>query len=88
MQNIEMRQIFDKNEVQLKNNSIVDLHQTVNGQNLFVVLDVDTLDVRYYHDLSRKYEYDVEELFRACQFSGEVDFEIVGTLADFKLKNI
>jgi len=83
-----MRKILDKNSKQITNNDIIDLHQTVNGQNLFVVLDVNSLDVRYYHDLSRKYEYDMEELFRACPFSGEVDFEIVGKLADFKLKQI
>lgn len=77
-----MRPIFDKNGVQLSNNDIVDLHQTVNGQNLFVVLDVDRLDVRYRHDNFRKYEYNKEELFRTCSFSGEVDFEIVGKLED------
>lgn len=82
-----MREIFDKNGKQLKDNDIIDLHQTVNGQNLFTVLDVNELDVRYYHDL-RKYEYDKEELFRSCPFRGEVDFEIVGKLSDFKLKNL
>jgi hypothetical protein len=83
-----MRQIFDKNGRQLKNNDIIDLHQTVNGQCLFTVLDVNELDIRYYHDLFRKYEYDSEELFKGHPFNGEVEFEIVGTLADFKLKNI
>lgn len=78
--------ILDKNEVQITNNDIIDLHQTINGQNLFVVLDIDTLDIRYHHDLNRKYEYDREELFRACPFSGEVEFEVVGKLADFNLK--
>jgi len=83
-----MRQIFDKNGRQMRDNDIVDLHQTVNGQNLFAVLSVNELDVRYYHDLSRKYEYDREELFEGLPFGGEVEFEIVGTLADFKLKNL
>jgi hypothetical protein len=78
--------ILDKNEVQITDNDIIDLHQTVNGQSLFVVLDVDNLDIRYYHDLDRKYEYDREGLFRVCPFSGEVEFEVVGKLADFKLK--
>lgn len=80
------RVILDKNGVQITNNDIIDLHQTVNGQDLFVVLDVDSLDIRYYHDLDRKYEYGREELFRVCPFSGEVEFEVVSKLADFKLK--
>jgi len=32
-----MESIFDLNERQLKNGDVIDLHQTVNGQNLFVV---------------------------------------------------
>ena len=31
---------------ELKNGDIFDLHQTVNGQSVFIVLDVETLDVR------------------------------------------
>jgi hypothetical protein len=72
--------ILDMNGRQLNNMDVIDIHQTVNGQNLFVVLDVETLDVRYFHDLDCKYEYDVQELFRACRFTGEVEFEIVNTL--------
>ena len=78
--------ILDKNGVQITNNDVIDLHQTVNGQNLFVVLDVNSLDIRYYHDLDHKYEYNREELFRVCPFTGEVEFEVVGKLADFKSK--
>lgn len=31
---------FDINERKLKNGDVVDLHQTVNGQNLFVVFTI------------------------------------------------
>jgi hypothetical protein len=71
------RVVLDKNGRRLINGDTVDLHQTVNGCNIFLVLDVETLDVRYAYDTTRKYEYDAEDLFRPCKYSGEVDFEIV-----------
>ncbi len=70
----------DKNEIEVKNGSVINLHQTINGENIFVVLDVKELDVRYGFDLSRKYEYDVNNLFVPDKFTGEVDYEIVGDL--------
>ena len=76
--------ILDKNEKQVTNYDIIDLHQTVNGESLFVIVDVEILDVRYYHNLKRTYEYSVEDLFRKCKISGEVDFEIVGKLDNSK----
>ncbi len=72
--------ILDKNHKELSNNDIIDLHQTVNGENLFVILDIETLDIRYHHCLDLKYQYDKLELFRACKYSGEVEFEIVGKI--------
>jgi hypothetical protein len=72
--------ILDINEKELTNGDIIDLHQTVNGENLFVVLDVEKLDVRYGFDLNYKYQYDSEELFKPSRFTGEVDFEIVGNV--------
>ena len=42
----------DLTDKELKNGDIIDLHQTVNGQNIFIVLDVETLDTydREEHD--------------------------------------
>jgi hypothetical protein len=34
-------------QLKLENGSIIDIHQTVNGENLFVMLDVKELDLRY-----------------------------------------
>lgn len=70
----------DKNDKEVVNGSIIDLHQTVNGQNIFVIFDVKTLDVRYGHDLTYKYQYSAEDLFKPCQYSGEVDFEIIDNI--------
>lgn len=67
---------IDKNGNLVKNGDVIDLHQTVNGQNLFIVLNIEPLDVRYAHDLNYKYQYDQEELFKPSEFTGEVDFEI------------
>ena len=64
----------DKYNQEIKNGDIIDIHQTVNGCQYFVVIDLDKLDVRYYDNnhqgvgfdtwvaIDRKYEYDVEEL--------------------------
>ena len=74
--------ILDKNDIELTNGSIIDLHQTVNGENIFIVLDVKELDVRYRRDISYKYEYDTKELFAPGKFHGEVEFEIIGNISD------
>jgi hypothetical protein len=77
--------IKDKNDKTLKNGDVIDIHQTVNGQNLFVVffntmaLET-TLDIRYHHDITRKYEYDKKELLAPSKFNSEVEFEIVGNV--------
>jgi len=72
----------DVNEVQVINGSIIDLHQTVNGESKFIVFDVESLDVRYSFDLKRAYEYDVKDLFKSCKYSGEVEFEVIGNIYD------
>jgi len=71
----------DCNNISLKNGDIIDLHQTVNGQNLFVVLNIASLDIRYFDNLDRKYEYDKESLLSTHPYSfGEVEWEIVGNI--------
>lgn len=72
----------DKNNKEISRGDIIDLHQTVNGENMFVVLDVKNLDVRYRFDLTRKYEYDVNDLLSPCKYTSESDFEIIGNIYD------
>ena len=73
-------EIIDKNQQVIKNGDIINIHQTVNGQNLFVVLNTNPLDIRYAHDLNYLYQYDKEELFKPCHFSGETEIEIVANI--------
>ena len=70
----------DKNEKELFKGAIINLHQTVNGQNLFVVLSVNPLDIRYAHDLLREYEYNKEELLAPSRFTGETEWEIINDI--------
>ena len=77
---------LDKNEKELVNGDIIDLHQTVNGQNLFIVLNVETLDVRYIHDLNYKYQYSTFDLLKPDPFHGDTEWEIVGNIYNI-LKN-
>ena len=71
---------LDKNEKELSKGAIINLHQTVNGQNLFVVLSVNPLDIRYAHDLLREYEYDKEEMLAPSRFTGETEWEIINDI--------
>ncbi len=70
----------DINGKKLIDGSIIDIHQTVNGQNEFIVISVIPLDIRYAYDINRKYEYDKIDLLRPCRYSGEVDWEIIGNI--------
>lgn len=72
---------FDKNGEEVVNGSVIDLHQTVNGQNIFVVLFSDHgLYVVYGHDLTRSYEYDKIELLSPIKITGDTEFEIIGNV--------
>jgi uncharacterized phage protein (TIGR01671 family) len=73
----------DKNDNPVYEGDIIDLHQTVNGCNLFVVeWGKIGWTVRYGIKMitPRTYEYSVEDLFKPCQFSGEVDYEVIGNI--------
>lgn len=69
----------DCNSRQLQSGDVIDMHQTIDGENLFLVLSTDPLDVRFMHDITRRYQdvYDVNSLLAPCRYSGEVDWEIV-----------
>ena len=71
-----MRQLFDINDKLLSPGDVIDIHQTVNGQNLFVIACLEPLDIRYQYDMSREYEYDKNDLLKPCRYSGEVEFSI------------
>ena len=77
-----MKPIFDKNNKQLKEGDVIDLHQTVNGQNKFIVMSLSPLDIRYQYNVGHLYEYDKEDLFKPDQYSGEVAFEILYNIYD------
>lgn len=72
--------IFDKFDIELKQGDVIDLHQTVNGQNVFVILSLRPLDIRYGHDVHRRYEYDMRELLEPTTFDGETEFEIIDNI--------
>lgn len=78
---------LDKNQEELKKGDIINLHQTVNGQNMFVVLNTEPLDIRYAYDLQRVYEYDKEEMLAPSKFTSEVDWEIINNLYQFIFVN-
>ena len=70
----------DKHEVTLKDGDIIDIHQTVNGRDRFIIVTIEPLEVVYAYDLLCKYEYNKEELLAPCRYSGEVDWEIIGNI--------
>jgi hypothetical protein len=74
----------DINDKELSNGDIIDIRQTVNGQNLFVILDIETLDLRYLHDLNYKYQYDVKSLLEPNHFHGDTEWIIVGNIKNME----
>ena len=74
--------LLDKNGIELTNGSIINIHQTVNGENIFVMLDVENLDLRYGFNLSYKYQYSETDLLAPNHFNGDVEWEIIGNLND------
>jgi hypothetical protein len=81
----------DKNDRELQVGDVIDIHQTVNGQSLFVVFaDKDNdLDIKYYIDraVAHDYEYDQEELLEPCRFTGEASFTIIDNVEPFLYRN-
>lgn len=81
--------LLDKNGTRVFSGDILDLHSTVNGVNLFeVYYDEARLgwSVKYYTDRMQhrplEYEYSVTDFFSCCSISGEVNYEVVGTIHD------
>lgn len=74
---------LDKHGKEISCGDIIDLHQTVNGENLFVILNTNPLDIRYRHDLLREYEYDKIDLLSPSKFTGETEWEIVNNIYNY-----
>ncbi len=73
----------DKNDIKIYEGDIVDIHQTVNGQNKFIVFwnkDKSRYTVRYCSIDYREYEYSLTEFWGKCEFSGDVDYEVIGNI--------
>ena len=75
--------LFDKNGKELQNGDVININQTVNGENLFVMLDVKELDLRYGFEISYKYQYSETDLLAPNHFNGNIEWEIVGSLNSF-----
>ena len=71
----------DKNDRELQVGDVIDIHQTVNGQSLFVVFadKYNDLDIKYYIDraVAHDSEYDQEALLEPDRFTGEASFTII-----------
>lgn len=68
---------IDKNNKELNDGDMIDIHQTVNGCNIFLVKTIEPLDIRYGYDFNRKYEYNKEDLFKPDFFTGEIELEVI-----------
>ena len=70
----------DNDELPVKEDDIIQLTSTVNGCDLFKVLyEENSWQLQYFCDMVtlRNYEYDINEVFAPCKYSGEVDFRII-----------
>lgn len=68
----------DKNGVEVYENDIIDIHQTVNGYNQFVIqYDNYKFSARYYNQKTKQilgwYQYDLDELFEINETEKEIE---------------
>lgn len=73
----------DKNGVEIYENDIIDIHQTVNGYNQFVIqYDNYKFSARYYNQKTKQilgwYQYDLDELFEINE--AEKEIEVIGNI--------
>lgn len=75
----------DKNGVEIYENDIIDIHQTVNGYNQFVIqYNNYKFSARYYNQKTKQilgwYQYDLDELFEINE--AEKEIEVIGNVWD------
>ena len=73
----------DKDGVEVYENDIIDIHQTVNGYNQFVIqYDNYKFSARYYNQKTKQilgwYQYDLDELFEINETKKEI--EVIGNV--------
>lgn len=73
----------DKNGVEIYEGDLIDIHQTVNGYNQFVVqYDNYKFSARYYNQKTKQilgwYQYDLDKLFEINEFEKEI--EVIGNI--------
>lgn len=73
----------DKNGVEVYEGDIIDIHQTVNGYNQFVIqYDNYKFSARYYNQKTKQilgwYQYNLDELFEINEFEKEI--EVIGNI--------
>ena len=75
--------VADTNDRKMYEGDIIDLYQTVNGCNLFIIKWHKLgWTVEYCCKMTnpRLYEYDINDLFAPCEYSGEVDYKVIGDI--------
>lgn len=91
-QNVVREWISKKDQLPegIKNGAVIDIQQTVNGENKFLVYgnSMMDLDIRYYHNPLLTYEYDKAELLAQSTIPGEVEFKVVGNIQEERIMEI
>ena len=77
--------LYDKNDTPIYDGDIIDIHQTINGYNQFVIEYKDYgFSTKYYNQKENKairwYEYDLDELFDVNE--SEKELEVIGNIHD------